>query len=191
VNRTLLFLSRIHPKKGVDVLLRAWRNVQDSNRDWNLVICGPDCNGHLNQMRGLAQSIHAQRVTFTGMIAEDQKSDYYRSAELYVLPTHNDNWAVTVADALAHAVPAIVSRGAPWSGLEQHRCGWWIDNTVDTLTDCLRTALALSPSDLAERGRRGRDWMARDFSWSLAGEMMQSTYRWLVQGGTAPRWVLT
>jgi glycosyltransferase involved in cell wall biosynthesis len=188
--RTLLFLSRIHPKKGVDVLLRAWRNVQDRFHDWNLCVCGPDCNGHLSRMRRLAESINTERVTFTGMIPEERKSGYYRSAQLYVLPTHNDNWAVTVADALAHAVPAIVSRGAPWSGLEQYGCGWWIENTVDMLTDCLRSALALPPSELAEKGRRGRCWMAREFSWPLAGQMMHNTYRWLVHGGPAPQWVL-
>lgn len=188
--RTLLFLSRVHRKKGVDILLRSWRNVQDRFNDWNLCIVGPDCDGYLDEMKRLAASLGTQRVTFTGRVTEKEKREYYRRAELYVLPTHNENWGVTVADALAHGLPGIVSRGAPWSGLEQHRCGWWIDNTVESLTECLRVALAISPSGLAERGQRGREWMQREFSWASAGEMMAATYRWLLNGGAAPEWVL-
>lgn len=188
--RTLLFLSRIHPKKGIDILLPAWRNVQDRFPDWNLCIVGPDCDGHLLEMKKLAASLGIRRVAFTGRVPENEKSEYYRRAELYVLPTHADNWAVTVADALAHGIPAIVSRMAPWPGLEKHQCGWWIDNTVDSLTQCLRTALGISPGGLAERGRRGREWVLREFSWAAAGEMMAATYRWMLHGGAAPKWVL-
>lgn len=78
--------------------------------------------------------------------------------DIYVLPTYSDNFALTVAEALSMATPAIVSKGAPWSGLEENGAGWWVDIGVDPLAACLRAAMALR-KDLAAKGQRGR---ARD-----------------------------
>lgn len=187
--RQLLFLARVHAKKGVDILLRSWRNVQDRFGDWELRIVGPDDRGYLPQMRKLAASLGARRVTFTGWIPEKEKTACLRRAELYVLPTHGENWGVSIADALAHGLPAIVGKGAPWSGLETHQCGWWIDNTVESVTECLKIAMALPAEELKLRGSRGRAWMAREFPWTRAAEMMNGTYRWLLDGGATPAWV--
>lgn len=184
--RTLLFLARIHEKKGVDILLRAWRNVQEQFRDWNLLIVGPDDGGYLPKMKQLAARLATRRLSFVGRIPESDKSAYFRSAELYVLPTHAENWGMSIAEALAHGIPAIVGRGAPWSGLESRDCGWWIQNDVGTLTETLRTALALSPDDLAARGARGRKWVGQSFAWERMAEMMRDTYLWLLGRGPRP-----
>jgi glycosyltransferase involved in cell wall biosynthesis len=190
-HRRLLFLARIHEKKGVDVLLRAWCAVEHRFPDWELRIVGPDDGGHLPRMQALARQLGVERVTFAGRVPEERKGDEYREAEIYVLPTENENWGVSIADALALGVPAIVTKGAPWSGLETHECGWWIDKSVDALADCLDEALRCPPEDLRRRGARGRAWMERDYAWSRIGEMMDRTYRWLLEGGSPPAWVAT
>ena len=187
--RRLLFLSRIHPKKGVDVLLRAWRNVQKGFEGWDLHITGPDNEGYLGRMKELAADLGAERVTFTGPAYGTAKSAAYAEADLYVLPTHSENFGMTVAEALAHGTPAVVTRGAPWEGLETNDCGWWIDIGEGPLTECLRSALAASSEDLRARGLRGREWMKRDFSWERIGSMMLETYEWLLGGGARPGWV--
>ncbi len=191
LGRRLLFLGRIHPTKGVDVLLRAWRRVQDRAPDWRLQVVGQGEAGYPERMRRLADELGVERVEFPGPVFGPAKTVAYRRADLFVLPTHSENFGMTVAEALAHGVPAIVSRGAPWQGLEAHRCGWWIELGVEPLVECLRQTLRLDPQELAERGARGRDWMRRDFSWSQIGEMMHETYRWLLAGGTPPFWVRT
>lgn len=190
-HRTLLFLARVHRKKGVDILLRAWRNVQDRFADWELVIVGPDDGGWLPQMKALTVEIAARRVSFEGKIPQSEKSRRFAASELYVLPTHSENWGVSIAEALAHGVPAIVSRGAPWSGLESNRCGWWIENSVEALTETLRTALALSSEELASRGAAGRRWVQESFSWSSVAETMRLVYLWLISGGPTPECVRT
>jgi glycosyltransferase involved in cell wall biosynthesis len=189
--RRLLFMARVHPKKGVDVLLEAWRNVQEAFPDWELQVAGPDDGGYLAVMRRLASELGARRVTFSGRLPDQDKAVAMKNAELYVLPTHNENWGVTIAEALAYGTPAIVGRGAPWSGLETYECGWWIENSVDALTACLRQSLALEPKDLRERGERGRAWMREEFGWSKVGQMTDRLYRWLVEGGESPSWVRT
>jgi len=189
--RTLLFLARIHRKKGVDILLRAWRNVQDRFDDWQLVIVGPDDGGCLPRIKELAIEIAARRVSFEGKILQSEKSRCFASSELYVLPTHNENWGVSIAEALAHGVPAIVSRGAPWSGLESNGCGWWIENRIEALTETLQTALALSPEELAARGASGRKWVQETFSWKSVAETMRRVYAWLTNAGPMPECVRT
>jgi glycosyltransferase involved in cell wall biosynthesis len=187
--RPLLFFGRIHPKKGLDLLLPAWRQVQDSFPEWELQIVGDDNDGYLSQVQALARSLDAKRVTFSGPVFGAEKTVMFSRAELFVLPTYSENFGMTVAESLAHAVPAIVTKGAPWQGLEQHECGWWPDISVDSFAESLRAALRLSPDELHAKGRRGRDWMEQEFSWRKIGGMMQETYQWVLGGGCPPPWV--
>ena len=189
--RRLLFLSRIHPQKGIDILLRAWARIERQRPDWELYIVGPDNGEYFLQMQALAKDLRIERVTFPGPAYGYEKSQAYWSAELFVLPTHSENFGLVVAEALAHGVPAIVTKGAPWSGLEKEKCGWWVDIGVEPLTECLREAMSKSSDELFDMGTRGRQWMKRDFSWERIGKMMHETYEWVLGGGPPPEWVIT
>jgi len=187
--RTLLYLGRIHKKKGIDLLLKAWAAVGSRFPQWDLVIAGPDDGGFLAQYQALAAELKLKGVSFPGPVYGQQKLALYRSAHLYVLPTHSENFAMTVAEALAAGTPAIVTRGAPWAGLVDHGAGWWIEIGVEPLVAALQEALSQPDECLIEMGRRGRQWMARDFSWKAIGQAMAKFYRWLRDGGPAPAYV--
>ena len=73
--------------------------------------------------------------------------------------------------------------------MERNQSGWWIDIGVDPLVACLEEAMIQSRSELMSRGRFGREWMIRDYSWARIGQMMDLTYRWLLFGGETPVWV--
>lgn len=187
--RQLLFLSRIHPTKGVDILLRAWQAVEHRFLDWELHVAGPDNGGYLAEIQDLAAQLRLERHVFRGPLYGDEKRRAYREASLFVLPTHSENFGMTVAEALAAGTPAIVTKGAPWSGLEKQGAGWWIDIGVDSLVACLEQALATPSTHLAAMGRAGREWMLRDHSWERIGAQFSVTYRWLLEGGEPPPWV--
>ncbi len=188
--RRLLFLSRINPKKGVDILLHAWQRVEPCFPEWELHIVGvSDPPNYQAQMKRLADDLGIHRVCFPSPAFGPDKTHQYQRADLFVLPTHSENFGLVVGEALAHGLPAIVTKGAPWSGLEERGCGWWIEQGVDSVAECLQSALALSPDKLREMGRKGRQWMEQEFSWKHVGGMMLETYRWLVGGGTPPAWV--
>ncbi len=184
--RQLLFLGRIHPKKGIDNLLHAWQAVEHKFPDWDLRIAGPDNGGYLPQLQALAKELGLKRVVFVGPFFGEEKLQAYRSANLFVLPTHSENFGMTVAESLAAGTPSIVTKGAPWGGLEQEGAGWWIDIGVAPLVACLEQALATTPTHLAEMGRAGHEWMLRDYSWERIGEQLSSVYYWLLKGGEMP-----
>ncbi len=184
--RRLLFLGRLHPKKGVDELLRAWGAVASRFFDWELHVAGPDERGYGGQMRRLAKDLRLARVTFDGPVYRDEKLRLLWSASLFVLPTHGENFGIAVAESLAAGVPAIVTRGAPWDGLLRERCGDWIDHGLDPLVASLERAMATPDDELRAMGARGRAWMERDFSWPGIGRRMAAVYRWLVEGGAPP-----
>lgn len=188
--RTLLFLGRIHPVKGVDMLLHAWQVVMTRFPDWDLRIVGPDNGGYLAQMQALAAQLRLERVAFPGVLYGEEKLRAYREASLFVLPTHSENFGMTVAEALAVGTPAIVTRGAPWAGLKLHGAGWWIEIGVDPLVACLENALSRSTENLVEMGQRGRNWMEAEFSWARMGQQMADTYRWILTGDNKPEWVI-
>lgn len=184
--RTLLYMGRLHEKKGIDRLLRAWAMLADERPGWCLRIVGPDDGGHELQLRRLVAALDAPRVTFVGPVYGADKWREYRAASVYVLPTHSENFGLTVAEALAAGTPAITTHGAPWSGLERERCGSWIAQGQDALVAALRELTSWEPHELSAAGARGRAWMLRDFGWNALVSELAGVYAWLHRGGVRP-----
>ena len=178
-------LGRIHPKKGLDRLVRAWAKVEAAHPEWRLRIVGPDELGHAGELAALAAELKTQRVSIEDSVAGDAKTAAYREADLFVLPTLNENFAITVAEALAAGTPVIATKGAPWRGLQSEGCGWWIDHGVEPLAAALANAMAMRREALQAMGAKGRAWMARDFSWDRVAHDMLDVYRWLALRGEA------
>lgn len=187
---TLLFLSRLHPKKGLATLIDAWARLAPERPDWELVIAGPDEGGHRAELEAKARALSVERVRFCGAIYGAEKQTLLSNAALFVLPTLNENFGLAVAEALAAGTPAVVTKGAPWSGLLAERCGWWIDHGVDALTAALLEATALPAAVRRDMGARGRAWMARDFSWSSVAARMTHTYSWILGRDERPDFIV-
>ena len=166
--RTALFLSRIHPKKGLFNLIEAWRQVSPSG--WRLIIVGPDEGGHLAEVQRAVQSAGLERsVEFPGEAWGDARWRFYQNADLFVLPTFSENFGLAIAEALACGVPVITTRAAPWEELETKHCGWWIETGVEPLVTALKQALATSPDELHAMGGRGRNLVTETNSAMQAG----------------------
>lgn len=116
--RVVLFMSRLHPLKGLDYLLEAWRCVAGDHPGWCLMIAGPDEKGYGERLKRKVQSLGLEsRVTFCGPVYGEEKVQVMQNAELFVLPTRSENFGIVVAEALACGVPVITTKGAPWSEL--------------------------------------------------------------------------
>ena len=185
----LLFLGRLHPIKGIDILLESWKQVQSTFPDWELEIAGPDIYGYLDKLKKIHDDLKLERVIFSGEVKNHEKSFKYQSADVFILPSHSENFGVAVAEALSAGLPCIVSKGAPWKSLEEKNAGWWVSNNIDHVVKILRLVLSLKNETLKEMGSNGRSWMQSDFNWMKITRMMNQTYQWVLERKDKPDFV--
>ena len=164
--RVLLFLGRVHVKKGVDLLLRAFAQLTDiSQEPWHLVIAGPAEAALLTQLQALAEQLHlTQRVTWTGLLQGDLKWGALRVAEAFVLPSHQENFGVAVAEALACGVPVLISDQVNiWHEIEQDRAGLVAPDTQAGVSELLHRWQKLSANERGELRTRAAECFARRY----------------------------
>ena len=187
--RSVLSLGRIHPKKGLKNLIQAWKAIEPNFPDWRLRIVGPDDVGHATELSRLVRELGLNKVSIEAPVFGAAKTEMMASADIFVLPTLSENFAMTVAESLAVGVPVISTKGAPWSGLETNGCGWWIDHGPEPMASALRCAMSQPSETLWAMGMKGREWMARDYSWERVAGMTLDAYRWVLKGGERPNFV--
>jgi glycosyltransferase involved in cell wall biosynthesis len=184
-SRIILFLSRIHPKKGLMNLVKAWSILRPAN--WKVVIAGPSQIGHAAEVRkAIVEEGLEGAFEFSGPVYEQAKWELYGNADLFVLPTYSENFGMVVAEALASGAPVITTKGAPWKELVSSECGWWIDIGVEPLVAALRDAIALSDADREAMGRNGRRLIEEKYPWPKIAQQMLSVYAWIEEGGIPP-----
>lgn len=183
--RTAVFLSRVHPKKGLLDLVRAWAAVRPPG--WRMVVAGPDEDGHAAEVMAAVRAARLESCfTLIGAVEGAEKRALLDRGDLFVFPTYSENFGLVVAEALAHGLPVITTTGAPWSGLESERCGWWIDVGAEPLAEALRRAVELPDAERDAMGARGRDWVGRCFAWPGIGREMLAVYEWMLGEGSMP-----
>lgn len=167
------FLSRIHPKKGIELLLEAWSST--NTKDWCLEIAG---NGEESYIQTLKQSAAGlKNVRFEGPQYGEAKWDFLRSADVMVLPTHSENFGIVVAEALAVGVPVITTKGTPWQDLETHHCGWWINLSVEQLQKTLTMVMNTPISTLNDMGKNGQLLLKKKYDIKAVADQMHKLYK--------------
>lgn len=180
--KTLLFVSRLQRKKGLPNLIRAWAQLPNK-ADWRVRIVGPDQENHLAELRTLCSELDVVAdFDFVGPKYGAELDEEYRRADLFVLPTYSENFGSVVIEALAHSVPVICTKGAPWQELETVRCGWWIETGVGPLVSALKDAFSRSAVELVEMGARGRQLVEDKYTWESACREMLNGYREVCHG---------
>jgi glycosyltransferase involved in cell wall biosynthesis len=183
--RTILFLSRIHPKKGLLDLVEAWAKVRDQN--WRIVIAGPDENGHQSEVQAAIAACELESdFEFVGLVDGARKSACFANAELFVLPTYSENFGIAVAEALANELPVITTTGAPWKDLDDHQCGWWVSPGVAGISKALKIAMGTDPAELRLMGERGRQLVSEKYSWDKIGIDALRAYTSMVDHTSPP-----
>jgi glycosyltransferase involved in cell wall biosynthesis len=184
-NRTALFLSRIHPKKGLPMLIDAWASARPEG--WNLELVGPSENGHREELKRITQR-HGldEAISFVGPVTDEEKWSYFHRADLFVLPTHSENFGIVVAEALASGTPVLTTTGAPWQELIDYRCGWWVSPNRAAIAEALQDAVSLSDAERYAMGDRGSTLVRERYSWENVGNQMLQAYHWLLDGGPPP-----
>jgi glycosyltransferase involved in cell wall biosynthesis len=172
----LLFLGRLHPIKGIEALLKAMALLEFPV---DLSICGRGPKEYSNSLRLLCGALNlVERVHFRGEVLAEEKARAFRDADLCVIPSFAENFGMTVAESLASGVPVVVSRNTPWQRVEDVDCGYWVDNSPESLAAAITQ---MRQRSLSEQGERGRCWMAREFGWELIAAGMVREYEALIR----------
>lgn len=171
----LLYLGRLHPIKGVDMLLDACARTRRQFDDFSLRIAGFGDPTYVAALKTIVQDRGLEsQVEFVGEVAGASKEKLFNECDVVVVPSHMENFAMVVAESLARGVPVIASKGTPWRDLETHGCGLWVDNGPESLAAAI---CRIRQMPLREMGERGRRWMQEQYSWENVSSRMLQLYR--------------
>jgi len=175
--KKIVFLSRIHPKKGIELLIEAWRQLE--TKEWTLEIAG---NGDEKYIENLINSCKdVKNIYFVGPKFGEHKWNFLRSADLMVLPTYSENFGIVVAEALAVGVPVITTEGTPWEELNTQKCGWWIKLTSLELKKTLKKAMHTDIAELQKKGENGISLITEKYDIKAVANEMKKMYHTILK----------
>jgi Glycosyltransferase len=189
--KVLLYLGRLHPKKGLSILVRGWKEASKRETGWVLVIAGWDQGGHRGELEQLArESKITDSVQFTGPLFGEEREAAYQHADAFVLPSLSEGQPLVVLEAWSHARPVLMTPECNLpEGFEKH-AAIRMHTTVEGAAEGLGKLFALDEPALQEMGRRGRDLVIENFSWSQSASQMFAVYNWLLGRSVVPDCVL-
>lgn len=188
---TILYLSRVFPKKGLESLIEAWAYIPKSERkDWEMIIAGNGAEKYINQLQSLIKKrLLENEIKFIGPRYGSEKVEIFHQADLFVLPTLGENFGMAIAEALACGIPVITTKGAPWEDLVTHNAGWWIDIGVEPLAKALTEAMKLSDEERIRMGLNGRKLVEENYSIESVAQKMIHLYEWILNKREKPEFV--
>ncbi len=189
--RKVLFLSRIHPKKGIEHLIKAWAQLDEKTRqNWEVEIAGNGEPEYIEQLDELIIEKSLQnQIHIVGPKFGKEKIEIYHSADLFVLPTYSENFGIVIAEALASGVPVIATTGTPWEELETYSAGKWIDLSEENLANAMSYLMNMNDEQLQEMGLNGRKLIEENYSIESVAEKFISLYQWIITGENKPSFV--
>jgi glycosyltransferase involved in cell wall biosynthesis len=176
----LMYLGRLDPIKGIENLLRAV--VLARVPSWKLDVYGEGDPSYRATLERLVSELAlSSRIRFVGQVSGAEKVQAFADADLCVVPSHSENFGIVVAEAMAHGVPVIASRGTPWAEIETRGSGLWVDNSAASLAAAIDF---MADADRYAMGQAGRQWMLEAFSWPSIARSMAALYSMLLASAT-------
>lgn len=193
--RVLLYLGRIHPKKGLRELVLGWHQALTQGgvpEEWHLVIAGWNQGGHEQELKALVDELRiAQRVHFVGPQFGDDKRLTYQMADAFVLPSFSEGLPMVVLEAWAHGLPVLMTPACNLPEGFAAGAALKIEPDAGSVAGGLKQLFALPQHECAEMGAQGRKLVESRFNWpTIAGQML-SVYRWVLAQGERPACVQT
>lgn len=175
--RTLLFLGRMHVKKGLDLLMEAWTRLEPWKRRWRLVIAGPDESGLQQGLEDWAAGLPQGAVLLPGPLFRDYRLAALRSATAFVLPSRSEGFPIALLEAMACRLPVIATHGCNLPEIEQAGAGWLCESDAESIADAIKHLMYASESGIEQRGTAGRRLVEERFEWSRAAEPLLQACR--------------
>lgn len=190
--KVLLYLGRLHPKKNVANLVRAWKQTLESHpltpENWVLAIAGWDQGGYERELKKLSSDDGLPAsVSFLGPLFGQEKEAAYRVCDAFILPSLSEGLPMTVLEAWAHAKPVLMTPECNLPEGFAAGAALQIGTSPEEIAAGLKQLAEMTEDDRRAMGARGRTLVATKFSWPRIGEQMQSVFEWVLGGGPTPQ----
>lgn len=191
VKKQICFISRIHPKKGIEILIDVWSRIAKLYPDWNVIIAG---NGDNKYIEKLKRSIYSRNledcIKIIPPVFGRDKYRVYSESSLFVLPTFSENFGMVIAEAMSCGVPVITTNGTPWQVLKKRELGWCIDLSIDNLEQAIKEAIALGQEELFEKGQKSSRFIMDNYQFFSVSEKIKSVYEWILDNKLRPHFIV-
>ena len=184
--KTVLSLGRLHPLKGLDLLVEAWHilSVAKETEGWRLMLVGPDEQGVKSKLLEQCEKLNLKDCEFCDGIYDGGKWEVLRKADVFVLPSRSENFGNVAGEALACAVPVVMTDVGPWRTemdgclnlCASNRPVHFVETSASGIADGLSKVMALNDGTRAEMGHAGRAWVRQEFRWERVAERMIEAY---------------
>ena len=190
--KIILFLSRVHPKKGLPDLFHAWAKSKSRQNNWALMVVGPDELGHESELRKMADDLAiSQDVIFAGPAYGERKRSLLAAANAFVLPSHSEGFSMAVLEAAAAGLPILLTEECNFPELAAAGAAIEVPAGLNGVTEGLSRMMTLTDSERATMGGRGLELMKQSYAWSTIARQMMEVYDWVEQKGSRPDCVQT
>jgi glycosyltransferase involved in cell wall biosynthesis len=177
-SRQILFLSRVHVKKGINFLVEAADVLRNELQGYKILVAGEGEADYVEDMKRMICDRGLQDIVqIIGGVYGDEKWRLFQTSDFFVLPTHSENFGLAIAESLASGTPVITTVGTPWSDLNSSEAGAWIEIGTEPLVETLRRFLCLKEDELETMGRNGRKLIETKYSAHVMAEQMMEVYK--------------
>lgn len=181
--KILLFLSRIHPWKGLILLLNVINDMQSEfrNNNWIFLIAGSNENDHLDEIISIINEKKINDIVYViGPQYSKNKIISYEMSSCYVLPSKGENFGITIIEAMSRSKPVITTTNTPWSDLNNYSCGWWINRNKHEFKNVLINLLSSSDDKLKKMGSNGKKLVIEKYTWNIISQQFIDLYNWVL-----------
>jgi glycosyltransferase involved in cell wall biosynthesis len=188
-NRNLLYLGRLHPKKGLPLLVEAWCRIRHMAEEsgWSLVIAGWDQLGHQSDLQALAAKLHADsRIDFVGPRFGEEKSAAFREASAFILPSLSEGLPMSVLEAWSWRLPVLMTTNCNLPEGSKAGAAIVMEADIDDICQALIKLFHMDNVELESVGARGRRLVEGKFQWPHIAQQMTQVYDWLLGRASQP-----
>ena len=190
VKKQVLFLSRVHVKKGIELLFEAWKRLHPDYVDWQLLVIG---NGEADYIHSLENKVESfglkDCIKILPPVFGEAKIKVYQESALFCLPSFSENFGMVIAESMSCGTPVITTTNCPWIILNDTKTGWCIDLSVDNIEHALREAMTMSSVDLYAMGQKASKFIYENFDYRSVTLKILRLYEWLLNGGEKPEFI--
>ena len=186
-DKNFLFLSRIHPIKGLLNLIKAWSILNVDG--WKLKIVGPNEDNYLDVIvNEISRCGVNQSVEIFPEVHGVEKEIFLRNADFFILPSISENFGIVILEALSYGIPVITTKGTPWSELESQGCGWWINIGIEPLVSAINEAISLPKYKLNLMKSNARN-LAKKYLLENTVNQLAVSYQWVINSTNKPEYI--